>query len=158
MNVSLTIGDIFRWIIAVALMFLVVSYTVTSCFYIFEFILTHLISFNTLPYLILWSFAMPIAVYIITAIVSVIALYALRIVRQKQWFGYAFAILYLLVFVGLLLAFWTNFFSFGWEEAKSHQTLNKWMYSAFMFSLISISFRIVDNTKAVVERESNLNA
>ena len=154
MNLSLTIGDIFRWAVAVALMLVVVSFTLTGSFYVFEFILTHLITLNTFLYLMLWSFAMPTAVYIITTIVSVIALYALRIVRQKQWLGYAFAAVYLLAFVGLLLAFWTSFFTFGWEEATAHQTLNKWLYSLFIFSLITISFRIVDNTKTYVHNQS----
>lgn len=155
MNASILIKDVIKWVVVTAVMLVVTFYTFIGAFYIFEFILVKLMRFNTLLYLFFWSFALAIAVPTFTYLVSVVASYAMALVRQKKWFGNLFGTLYLICIVAVLIAFWASLGQFGWENSLPHQTLNKWLFTIFMLGLLGIPMKIAESYAYYVKAQAD---
>ena len=156
MNTSTLIGDIARWIFTTAVMVALLYFSLLGIFYSFEFILTKLINFNTFIYLILWAIAIVITVKVYAFIVSFIVSKVMLLVRQKLWFGNIFGTIYLFSIIALMVAFWASWFEFGWETAQKHQTLNKWVYSAFLLGMmIEIPLNISKNYTNYLQKQTS---
>jgi hypothetical protein len=152
MNASLLLGDSIRWLMATVLMLLVTVYSFMAAFYVFEFILTHVIQSGTIIYLLLWSFILPTAVVLVVFVTSFLCKWLMRLVRQKKWFGNIFGTIYLVAIPGILLTFWFGVWSFSWQEASQHHTLNAWMFSLFMLGMVGIPMKIAENYAAFAKQ------
>lgn len=153
-KIRLTTSNTLRWLIALSLMLLAISYTEVGVFYFFEFVARKLNNFNGFLYTLIWLFLIGTIVVFLTYIFTMIYTTIALIVRQPIIFLKISSILMFLYFGGTLILYWVNVIDFSWEQLH-HKRLNAFFFSLTMLSLLYIPLNLLQSAfqASLVEKQ-----
>ena len=137
-RISTTIGDIFRWILALALLPTLLGLVFLFFMYPFEWLLSKSTNWNLFLHILFWFVIGWLVVSLTTIIGTIILQLSTFLVRQSSAY-------YLLLFLGLvsLVGFciygaWSDSIEFSWEIYR-YETFNKIMFTVLIMNILRIS-------------------
>ncbi len=140
-SISLVIGDIVRWAIALVLLPFILGAIFLFFMYPFEWLLSLSTRWGLILHLLFWIFIGGLLVGITSAVGAGIAFLSVLIVRQSL----AYSIVMLIALIGLigfcLYGAWSSNVTFSWENLN-YSILNKILFTFLIVSLISIPARM----------------
>ena len=136
-KVSTAIGDIFRWIVALAFLPLIVWLIFMFFMYPFEWLLSKTTNWGTFLHISFWLLVGGVIVGLTTTLGGMISSLSMFLVRQSSAY-ILLMFLALLVLVGFcIFGAWSSDIQFSWEVLR-YSTFNKILFTLLILNILQI--------------------
>lgn len=138
-------GDLYfnflLWPIALILLYIITSLSVTGIFIAFEFLLRILSGAKFFFYFIIIVSALTLLQSLSILLTGILCGLPVLIVRQRKSLITVFGILFSLEIIVLIIIFWAGVIQFSWESLP-YKGFNKFLFSIIFLSLIYVPIRL----------------
>lgn len=140
--VSIVIGDIFRWLIALIILPILVWLIFLFFMYPFEWLLSISTKWYLFFHLLFWLFFGSIIIGLSTALGGLISYLSKFLVRQKNIYA-SLLFIALLILVGFCIyGAWSDYIKFSWEYLR-FPTLNRIIFTISVLGILQIPLHMI---------------
>lgn len=144
-TISVIIGDIVRWLVALLILPVLLWLIFLFFMYPFEWLLSISTRWNLFFHILFWLFVGSGIIGFATAIGGVISYFSKFLVRQTKTYAVILFIA-LLALVGICIyAAWSDYIDFSWEYLR-YSTFNKIIFSFSVLGMLQIPLKIYGST------------
>lgn len=136
-KVSTTIGDIFRWIVALILLPLVVWLIFLFFIYPFEWLLLKSTNWAAFFHIVFWMLIGSVLVVLTTAIGGILSSLSMLLVRQSSAYLFLMSLSLLALVVFCIYGAWSDNVQFSWETLR-YSTFNKILFTFLILNILQI--------------------
>lgn len=136
-RISLVIGELIRWIIALLLIPLLIWVLYLFFLFPFEWLLSVTVKWRWFLHGFFWIFFGLIIVGATTKIGSYFSFISLHLVRQKSIYAGIVSTAILIFVIFLLVGTWSSYIDFSWEYLP-YKTFNRILFSCLSLNILSI--------------------